>query len=88
MGAGVRFCWRATRGARLWPWRSPYLRWRIETYSGQPAETVGLSAMLAFSCGHPRRLWRFFAWCREMARWRRLSRHPALSPFAGPENDR
>ncbi len=33
----LRFLWRATRGYRLRPWRSPYLRWRIETYWGTPA---------------------------------------------------
>jgi hypothetical protein len=36
----LRFLWIATRGHRLRPWRSPYLRWRIETYSGIPADSV------------------------------------------------
>jgi len=39
MGA-INFLWNATRGERLRPWRSPYLRWRLETYSGQRADTV------------------------------------------------
>jgi hypothetical protein len=30
----LRFFWNSTRGHRLAPWRSPYLRWRMETYSG------------------------------------------------------
>src|SRR3954463_8472559 len=30
----LRFLWNATRGHRLAPWRSPYLLWRIETYTG------------------------------------------------------
>jgi hypothetical protein len=34
------FYWVAARGFRLTPWRSPLLRWRIETYSGIPAEEV------------------------------------------------
>ena len=29
----LRFFWNSTRGHRLAPWRSPYLRWRMETYS-------------------------------------------------------
>lgn len=36
----LRFLWRATRGYRLRPWRSPYLRWRIETFWGVPADEI------------------------------------------------
>jgi len=36
----LRFLWRASRGYRLRPWNSPYLRWRIETYSGLHAEHI------------------------------------------------
>jgi len=32
--------WRLARGYRLRPWRSPYLRWRIETYSGIHADKI------------------------------------------------
>ena len=35
-----QFLWIASRGYRLRPWASPYLRWRIETYSGIPAESI------------------------------------------------
>src|SRR6266446_6098144 len=35
MGEELRFLWNATRGNRLRPWRSPYLRWRLETYADQ-----------------------------------------------------
>ena len=37
----LRLLWRLTRGYRLRPWRSPYLRWRIETYWGLHAERIG-----------------------------------------------
>lgn len=84
MRAAIRFWWRATRGARLWPWRSRYLRWRLETYTGQPAEEIRWQDFAVFACAHPERLWRFARWCAEMGRWRRLSRHPHLSAFAGP----
>lgn len=40
MLAPLRFIWNATRGHRLTPWRSPYLKWRVETYSGKKAETL------------------------------------------------
>jgi len=40
MFASVRFVWNATRGHRLAPWKSEYLKWRIETFSGKKAETL------------------------------------------------
>ena len=40
MFSALRFIWNATRGHRLAPWRSEYIRWRVETYSGKPAETL------------------------------------------------
>ena len=38
--ASLRFIWNATSGHRLRPWRSEYLKWRIETYSGMHAEEL------------------------------------------------
>jgi hypothetical protein len=40
------FLWLASRGYRLAPWRSPYLQWRLETYTGIPAECMGCEAFL------------------------------------------
>jgi hypothetical protein len=37
----LRFFWNSTRGHRLAPWRSPYLRWRMETYSGLKMDKIG-----------------------------------------------
>jgi hypothetical protein len=42
----IRMLWRLSRGYRLCPWRSPYLRWRIETYWGLHAEGGGLGVVL------------------------------------------
>lgn len=57
------YLWRAGRGYRLRPWRSPYLRWRIETYWGIEADSIG-----------PRDFWRF-VWTRrkDLARFLRWS---------------
>jgi len=63
----LRFLWRATRGYRLRPWRSPYLRWRIETYWGIPAETIGFRAFRQFCLAHWRELFRFLRWADRMA---------------------
>lgn len=48
MFAPLRFLWNATRGYRLAPWRSDYLRWRVETYSGRPAELLTSKDVLSF----------------------------------------
>ncbi len=48
MLAPLRFIWNATRGHRLTPWRSEYLRWRVETYSGKRAETLKAMDVLSF----------------------------------------
>ena len=46
--APIRFLWNATRGHRLAPWRSEYMRWRVETYSGMKAETLTTRDVLGF----------------------------------------
>ncbi len=48
MFAPIRFLWNATRGSRLAPWRSEYLRWRMETYSGMWAEKMKTGDIFAF----------------------------------------
>ena len=62
----VRFFWNATRGSRLRPWRSPYLRWRVETYSGLKAEEVGLPEMLGLAWGERRQVFRYLRWLGTM----------------------
>ncbi len=48
MLASIQFLWNATRGHRLAPWRSEYLLWRVETYSGKRADTLTFRDVLAF----------------------------------------
>ena len=62
----VRFLWRATRGYRLRPWRSPFLRWRMETYWGTPAEDIRFPDFCRFLWQHRRELSRFLAWAERM----------------------
>ncbi len=64
----LRFVWLATRGYRLAPWRSPYLRWRIETYSGLPAEQIGFREFRRFCWDHRGDLLRYLGWVRRMRR--------------------
>jgi hypothetical protein len=64
----LRFLWRATRGYRLCPWKSPYLRWRIETYSGLRADSITARDFWKFVWRERRDLRRFARWSRKMSR--------------------
>ncbi len=62
MFAALRFLWNATRGHRLTPWRSPYLRWRIETYSGMRAESLTAQSIFGFLWSMRGELFQFLRW--------------------------
>jgi hypothetical protein len=64
--APLRFLWNATRGHRLAPWRSEYLRWRIETYSGMKAETLTASKVLGFLWTSKWELLSFLSWTGQL----------------------
>lgn len=63
---GVRFFWTATRGHRLRPWRSQYLKWRLETFTGKHAEEVSARDFWRFVVAERRQLLRFLLWLSEM----------------------
>lgn len=62
----ARLAWQAARGYRLRPWRSPYLRWRIETYSGQDADSVDAGAFWRFLWRERRQLAAYLRWSGAM----------------------
>ena len=64
----LRFIWNATQGYRLRPWKSPYLRWRVETYSGQRAETLTAGSILGFLWTTRWELVSFLRWTGSMQR--------------------
>ena len=64
----LRFIWNATRGHRLTPWRSEYLRWRIETFSGKRAETLKAKDVLGFAWGARWELLSFLVWTEHLDR--------------------
>src|SRR5580658_5475553 len=66
MGEGLRFLWNATRGHRLIPWRSAYLRWRLETYTGKSAETIVGRDFLRFAWEDKGQFLRFLRWTGEI----------------------
>jgi hypothetical protein len=63
---GLRFVWNATRGKRLRPWRSPYLRWRIETYTGKKADSVRLNDFIVLLVKEKGQFLRFLRWTSEI----------------------
>ena len=73
MLASLRFVWNATRGHRLRPWRSEYLKWRIETYSGKKAETLQAKDVIAFLWAEKGNLLRFLHWTNEIDQVKKLS---------------
>jgi hypothetical protein len=68
MFAPLRFLWNATRGHRLAPWRSEYFRWRVETYSGKPAETLTFKDIVCFVWTSRWELLSYLAWIGRMDR--------------------
>ncbi|GAB4355983.1 MAG: hypothetical protein OHK0021_00230 [Bryobacter sp.] len=56
------FLWAASRGYRLRPWDSPYLKWRMETYWGLHAEEISFREFWAFLWIHRTEMWRFLRW--------------------------
>ncbi len=85
MRATLHYIWLATRRHRFRPWNSPYICWRIETYSGKPAEEIGLAYFWSFVWHERGQLLRFLGWCRQMRQYRQATRRPWQSAFAGPE---
>jgi hypothetical protein len=63
---GARFVWTATRGHRLRPWRSEYLKWRLETFTGKHADEVGAQDFWRFAMSERGQLMRFLGWLAEM----------------------
>jgi hypothetical protein len=66
----ISFLWKATRGYRLRPWASPYLRWRIETYWGLHADSITPAKFFKFSWERRGELLRFLRWAERMSEQR------------------
>jgi len=78
--------WRLTAGYRLRPWRSPYLRWRIETYWGLHAEAITVSQFWRVAWAQRRELLRYLRWAEQMReRARKQNERGSVPELAGPE---
>ena len=58
----IVLAYRLAKGYRLRPWQSPYLRWRIETWSGLHADKITAGIFLRFVWQHRTDLWRYLRW--------------------------
>jgi hypothetical protein len=58
----MALAFRLAKGYRLRPWRSPYLRWRVETWSGISANSMTDKDFISFTWAHKRELYRYLRW--------------------------
>ncbi|MBI4460979.1 MAG: hypothetical protein HY648_13100 [Acidobacteria bacterium] len=79
---GLRFFWVASSRYRLRPWQSPYLRWRIETYSGIPADQITRQLFWSFVWKERRAIGRFLQWGADMKRLENRLRRQSLNSIA------
>jgi hypothetical protein len=63
--SALRFYWTTAKGYRLRPWRSPYLRWRLETFYGCHAETLDARTFFRLLWQERRRVASFLRWADE-----------------------
>ena len=74
----LRMAWRLARGYRLCPWRSPYLRWRIETYSGIHADQIDFRTFWKFVWRRRADLIRYSRWAEREQRSSREHSSPRV----------
>ena len=70
----LRFFWNSTRGHRLAPWRSPYLRWRFETFLGPEAAALDAPKFFHLLWKYRNQMEQFVDWAaaRRRAQRRRI----------------
>jgi len=68
----MKFYWTAAKGYRLTPWKSPYIRWRMETFAGMEASPWGAATLLRLLWKYRRNMARFLSWLETEERRRLL----------------
>jgi len=61
----IRYFWKISAGYRLRPWRSPYVRWRLETYFGRGGDVQSGREFCRLLWQQRRELRRFLDWVTE-----------------------
>jgi len=65
MWGAIRYIWGISAGYRLQPWRSPYVRWRLETYFGKQGDVRGAAEFYRLMWRERREIKRFLDWVEE-----------------------
>lgn len=68
------YYWKQSKGYRLCPWRSPYIRWRAETYWGGDMHDLSARRFFRLIWRDRAALRRFLAWADEREREQRHNR--------------
>jgi hypothetical protein len=68
----LRYYWITTKGYRLTPWNSPYLRWRFETFLGSEAADMTAGKFFRLSWKYRNQLESFVNWADERRKAQRL----------------
>jgi hypothetical protein len=70
----LRYYWIVAKGYRLFPWRSPYIRWRFETFLGPEAADLNAAKFFRLSWKYRQQMERFLDWAEERRQAQRRSR--------------
>ena len=74
MLSALRYYWVAAKGYRLRPWKSPYIRWRMETFFGEQAAELDAGKFFRLLWQERERLERFLEWAEERRRAQKVRR--------------
>ncbi|HXE76233.1 MAG TPA: hypothetical protein VNN18_11460 [Candidatus Xenobia bacterium] len=80
----LRYYWRLAKGHRLRPWRSPLVRWRLETFFGIHADDLGRQQFFSLLWENRRRVLAFLRWTEEMESNQKAEKSKGLSNFSTP----
>jgi hypothetical protein len=61
----LHYYWIVARGYRLKPWKSPYLRWRFETFLGKEAAGMDAGKFFHLTWKYRAHMQRFVDWAAE-----------------------
>lgn len=62
MLTGLRYYWVIAKGYRVQPWKSPYIRWRMETFFGHEAASLNPYEFVHLLWRERRQLRNFLKW--------------------------
>jgi hypothetical protein len=75
MFKALQYYWNAARGYRFNPWKSPYIRWRFETFLGKEAANLTARKFFRLAWKYRDQMERFVDWAAERQLFQR--RHHA-----------